>query len=163
MAEALDPRELDAALGDDVPKFPIDDRPRTINDLPKELLVSVFEAVEDQTWVRLTFPLVCKEWAEIYRSRDASPLHETLEVDFLKEAVTAAQDARRRGLGPAARAAGQGRALRTLLSTARGSSRGPMGAPAGCAGCNSGGNTAELSKTSARRTWAGSSPSWGLL
>ena len=54
MAEALDPRELDAALGDDVPKFPIDDRPRTINDLPKELLVSVFEAVEDQNWVRRT-------------------------------------------------------------------------------------------------------------
>jgi hypothetical protein len=27
---------------------------KTINDLPKELLVSVFEAVEDQNWVRRT-------------------------------------------------------------------------------------------------------------
>ena len=97
MAEALDPRELDAALGDDVPKFPIDDRPRTINDLPKELLVSVFEAVEDQTWVRRTVPLVCKEWAELYRTRDASPLHETLEVDFRKEVEVAWRATQRRG------------------------------------------------------------------
>jgi len=97
MAEALDPRELDAALGDDVPKFPIDDRPRTIDDLPKELLVSVFEAVEDQTWVRRTVPLVCKEWAELYRTRDASPLHETLEVDFRKEVEVAWRATQRRG------------------------------------------------------------------
>ena len=92
MVEANDDTlEPVAALDDDdVPKFPIDDLPKTINDLPKELLVSVFEAVEDQTWVRLTFPLVCKEWAEIYRSRDASPLHETLEVDFEKEVQGAA-------------------------------------------------------------------------
>jgi hypothetical protein len=47
--------------------------------------VSVFDAVDDQTWVRHTFPLVCKEWAELYRSQDASPLHETLELDFSKE------------------------------------------------------------------------------
>ena len=92
MVEANDDTlEPVAALDDDdVPKFPIDDLPKTINDLPKELLVSVFEAVEDQSWVRLTFPLVCKEWAEIYRSRDASPLHETLEVDFEKEVQGAA-------------------------------------------------------------------------
>ena len=47
MAEAFDTRELAAALVD--AKFPVDDQtPKTINDLPKELLVSVFEAVEDQ-------------------------------------------------------------------------------------------------------------------
>jgi hypothetical protein len=71
MAEALDPHELDAALDDDVPKFPIDDRPKTIDDLPQELLVSVFEAVGDPIWVRHPVPLVCKAWAELYRSRDA--------------------------------------------------------------------------------------------
>ena len=113
MAEAFNTRELTASLGEDVPKFPIDDRPKAINDLPNDVLVSVFIAVADQRWVRHTVPLVCKEWAELYRSQDASPLHETLEVDFLEEAVTTAQDARRRGLGPAARAAGQGRSLRT--------------------------------------------------
>ena len=47
--------------------------------------MSVFIAVEDDDWVRDTVPLVCKEWAELYRSKDASPLHETLEVDFEKE------------------------------------------------------------------------------
>ena len=60
MAEAnddtLEPVAAPAADDDDddVPKVPIDDRPKTINDLPKELLVSVFEAVEDQNWVRRT-------------------------------------------------------------------------------------------------------------
>ena len=51
----------------------------------KELLVSVFIAVEDQGWVRRTVPLVCKYWHELYRSQDASPLHETLELNFRKE------------------------------------------------------------------------------
>ena len=85
MAEAFNTRELTASLGDDVPKFPIDDRPKAINDLPNDVLVSVFIAVEDDDWVRDTVPLVCKEWAELYRSKDASPLPETLEVDFEKE------------------------------------------------------------------------------
>ena len=78
MAEALDTRELVATLDGFGAKL-------TINDLPKELLVSVFEAVGDPIWVRHTVPLVCKSWAELYRTRDASPLQETLEVDFLKE------------------------------------------------------------------------------
>ena len=47
MDEANDALEPVAVLDNDVPKVPIDDRPKTINDLPKELLVSVFEAVED--------------------------------------------------------------------------------------------------------------------
>ena len=89
MAEAFNTRELTASLGEDVPKFPIDDRPKAINDLPNDVLVSVFIAVADQRWVRHTVPLVCKEWAEIYRSQDASPLHETLEVDFWKEGAAA--------------------------------------------------------------------------
>ena len=60
-------------------------KPLTINDLPKEMLVSIFMAIEDLRWVRHTIPLVCKAWNEIYLSKDASPLHETLEVNFYKE------------------------------------------------------------------------------
>ena len=95
MAEAnddtLEPVAAPAADDDDddVPKVPIDDRPKTINDLPKELLVSAYEAVDDLRYVRHTVPLVCKAWDELYRSQDASPLHETLEVDLLKEALEA--------------------------------------------------------------------------
>ena len=47
MIEANDTLELVATPDDDVPKFPVNDLPKLINDLPKELLVSVFEAVED--------------------------------------------------------------------------------------------------------------------
>ena len=95
MAEANDARKLvleivvkvvverdDANDDDDGPKL-------TINDLPKELLVSIFAAIDNPTWVRFTFPCVCKAWAELYRSKDASPLHETLEVDFRKEVIWA--------------------------------------------------------------------------
>ena len=35
--------------------------------------------------MRRFVPLVCKGWAELYRSQDASPLHETLLVDFYEE------------------------------------------------------------------------------
>ena len=55
MAEALNTRELVATLADD------DSAPLTINDLPKELLVSVFIAVEDPFWVRRSVPCVCRE------------------------------------------------------------------------------------------------------
>ena len=58
MADAFDTPELVAALGAVVAEL-------TINDLPKELLVSVFSAVEDPRWVRHTVPLVSKEWAEL--------------------------------------------------------------------------------------------------
>ena len=51
--------------------------------------MSVFEAVGDPIWVRHPVPLVCKAWAELYRSQDSSPLHETLEVDFQKEEAAA--------------------------------------------------------------------------
>jgi hypothetical protein len=66
---------------------------KNIRDLPKELLVSVFAAVGDHNWVRRTFPLVRKEWAELYRTRDASPLHGTLEVDFRNELERARAEA----------------------------------------------------------------------
>ena len=49
---------------DDI-KFPLDDRPKTINDLPNDVLVSVFEAVRDLRWVRYVLPSVCKAWNEL--------------------------------------------------------------------------------------------------
>ena len=60
-------------------------KPLTINDLPKEMLVSIFMALKDLRWVRHTIPLVCKAWNELYCSKDASPLHAELEVDFYEE------------------------------------------------------------------------------
>lgn len=36
-------------------------------------------------WARETFPLVCKQWRDLYRSQQASPLHETLEIDLTVE------------------------------------------------------------------------------
>ena len=65
--------------------------PPPINVLSYDVLVSIFLALEDPDWVRRTIPLVCKDWAELYRSKDASPLHETLEVDFAKEVETAVE------------------------------------------------------------------------
>ena len=79
MADAFDTLKLSAALdGDDGAEL-------TITDLPNDGLMSVFEAVGDLRWVRHTIPCVCKGWAELYRSQDASPLHEKLKVDFRKE------------------------------------------------------------------------------
>ena len=86
-AEALDAHELVAALN------AADAKPLTINDLPREVLVSIFMTFKDLIWVRHTMPLVCKEWNEIYFSKDASPLHETLEVDFDEEEEIAREGA----------------------------------------------------------------------
>ena len=95
MAEAEDTLEPVAAL-DDADKFPL-------NDLPNDLLVSVFEAIGDLRYVRHTFSLVCKAWNELYCSQAASPLHETLEVNFYEEINSAlARERARRGLGPVA-------------------------------------------------------------
>jgi len=128
MVEANDILEPVAALDDDddddddVPEFPINDLPKTINDLPKELLVSVFIAFEDPILVMEPVPLVCKEWDEIYRSQDASPLHETLEVDLLTEverAAAAREWAPCRGLRPITRTAAQEWALSRRVHASR--------------------------------------------
>ena len=116
MAEkALDTRELSAALNLDddddddgaattagpssTSTPPPPPKPLTINDLPKEILVSVLIALNDQRWVRHNIPLVCKAWNEIFCSKDASPLHEALEVDFEKEVERAAEAAAAREEG----------------------------------------------------------------
>ena len=125
MVEANDTLEPVTALDDDdddVPEFPINDLPKTINDLPKELLVSVFIAFEDPILVMQPVPLVCKEWDEIYRSQDASPLHETLEVDLRTEverAAAAREWAPCRGLRPITRAAAQEWALSRRVHASR--------------------------------------------
>ena len=109
MAEPFETRELVAALDDDGQGTMF-----SINDLPNDVLVSIFVAVEDPCWVRHTVPCVCKTWAELYRSQDASPLHEELEVDFRKEVESAAasEAGSPRGIITAARAAAQRGALR---------------------------------------------------
>ena len=63
------PLELIAALNDD-------GAPLTINDLPKELLVSVIFAVGDDRWVTRAPSLASAR-------SGMSPLHETLEVDSI--------------------------------------------------------------------------------
>jgi hypothetical protein len=94
MDEAFDTRELAAALDDDA------GAELTITDLPNDVLVSIFIAAGDSRWVRHTIPCVCKERAELYRSQDASPLHEKLEVDFRKELERALRERLAfRGLG----------------------------------------------------------------
>ena len=57
MADANDTRELVAAL--------LDDREVTINDLPKELLMSIFVVIGDERWVRHTIHLVREGWAAL--------------------------------------------------------------------------------------------------
>ena len=70
-----------------------------INDLPTDLLVTIVALAAEQmdknkrywsepegpTWIRHSFPLVCKRWNAIFATKDASPLHETLLVYFDKE------------------------------------------------------------------------------
>ena len=94
MDEAFDTRELAAVLDDGA------GAELTITDLPNDVLVSIFIAAGDSRWVRHTIPCVCKERAELYRSQDASPLYEKLEVDFRKERERALRERLAfRGLG----------------------------------------------------------------
>ena len=76
LAAALDAADVDASATK---------KKLTLNDLPNDVLVSIFAATHDPRWVRFTFPCVCQRWAELVRSKDASPLHEELEVDFEEE------------------------------------------------------------------------------
>ena len=114
MAEANDaldlPAALNAAAGGGNARL-------TIKDLPKDVLVTVLVALKDQTWVRHNIPCVCKAWNEMYCSRDASPLHETLEVDFEKDVdrVTQAGLRLRRGASsPSTR--GSSKAVRRVVA-----------------------------------------------
>lgn len=56
-------------------------RVTSIDALPRDLLVSIFSLVGDVRFVRENIPLVRREWRDIYRSTQASPLHRTLKVD----------------------------------------------------------------------------------
>ena len=79
-----------------------------INNLPTDLLVTIVALAAEQmdigkrpwdspkgpTWIRHSFPLVCKLWNAIFATKDASPLHETLRVDFRWEVKLAREAAR---------------------------------------------------------------------
>jgi hypothetical protein len=62
------------------------------------VLVSILvEATgDDERWARFTIPSVCKAFRDLYRSRDASPLHEELFLDFAEEVAAAKRAAPRR-------------------------------------------------------------------
>lgn len=76
-------------------------KPLTLAGLPNHLLSSIFaqenrqlyekkrfwQSPEGPTWVRHTFPLFCTSWSELYRSLNASLLHEMLQLDVWKEVV----------------------------------------------------------------------------
>ena len=55
-------------------------RPVKLADLPNDVLVLIFEATRDFRWVLRTFPCVCRAWRDLYRTRNARPLHETLVI-----------------------------------------------------------------------------------
>jgi len=58
--------------------------PLKLTDVPNQVLVSIFvvAAGVDKFWARFTIHYVCKAFRDLYRSRDASPLHSLLWLDF---------------------------------------------------------------------------------
>ena len=58
--------------------------------------ILVVAAGDDQFWARFTIPSVCKAFRDLYRSRDPSPLHSLLFLDFAKEIAAAKRAATRR-------------------------------------------------------------------
>jgi len=69
-----------------------------LTDVPNQVLVSILmlAADHDEIWARFTILSVCKAFRDLYRSRDASPLHEVLFLDFAKEVTAAERAATRR-------------------------------------------------------------------
>jgi len=69
-----------------------------LTEVPNQVLVSILDLAADglTTWVRFTVPSVCKAFRDLYRSRDASPLHEFLVLDFAAEVTAATLTATRR-------------------------------------------------------------------
>ena len=47
-------------------------------------------------WVNYIVPSVCKAFRDLYRSRDASPLHQVISLDFAAEVAKAKRAATRR-------------------------------------------------------------------
>ena len=130
MTEAFDTRELAAALDDDDAKL-------TINDLPKELLVSIFIAVENQTWARHTVPPLSGKNGLSSAARRMRALCTRRSRSTFERS---SKSQRRGRWGPALALKNRGAAasgLVTTLSAPRGSSHGSRGAPARCASCAS--------------------------
>ena len=74
--------------------------PLKLTDVPNQVLVSILIAAKDWDWVRYSFPCVCKAFRDLYRSRDASPLHKTLLLDFADEVAVTKRAATRRSPRP---------------------------------------------------------------
>ena len=63
--------------------------PLKLTDLPNDMLVTIFVAIVNPSWVRHNIPCVCKAFRDLYRSRDTSPLHERLFLHFAEEVAAA--------------------------------------------------------------------------
>ena len=72
--------------------------PLMLTDVPNQVLVSIFIVAmgDDERWARLTIPFVCKAFRDLYCSRDASPLHDVIFLEFAKEVAAAEEAAARR-------------------------------------------------------------------
>ena len=72
--------------------------PLKLTDVPNQVLVSILmlAAGDNDFWARFTIPYVCKAFRDLYRSRDASPLHEKLWLDFEKEIAASKKATSRR-------------------------------------------------------------------
>ena len=72
--------------------------PLQLTDIPNQVLVSILVVAvgRDMIWARYTIPSVCKAFRDLCRSRDASPLHERLFLDFEKEIAKAKKGSSRR-------------------------------------------------------------------
>lgn len=66
-------------MTDEAPTTPT--TPTRLDDVPNDVLVTIFSLVDDQRWVRETFPLIAKAFRDLYRSQGAGPLHEKLVLD----------------------------------------------------------------------------------
>ena len=55
-------------------------RPLKLTDLSNDVLILIFATINYPRWAIRTFPCVCRAWRDLFRSRDASPLHEVLEI-----------------------------------------------------------------------------------
>ncbi len=83
MAENNDAHRLDAPAAAPAASAPAP-AATTFSDLPNDLKVSIFEVPmqDDPDWIRETLPLINRACRDLFRTRQASSLHGTVNVDF---------------------------------------------------------------------------------
>jgi hypothetical protein len=65
--------------------------PLKLTDVPNQVIVSILRLAtdDDALWAKFNVPFVCKAFRDLYRSRDASPLHDALVLNFEEEVAKA--------------------------------------------------------------------------